>query len=64
MQHNARMNDPVLTQKLQLAPAVKALGSSGCAETDIKCICDSSSFLNSLLVAVESDCSKSDVGSK
>ncbi|MCJ1480594.1 hypothetical protein MMC06_000749 [Schaereria dolodes] len=42
-------------------PAVSALGSSGCALTDIKCICEDTSFLDNLAPAVEAVCDASDL---
>jgi len=42
-------------------PAIAALGSTGCSITDIKCICDDTSFLQSLEPAVAAVCSPADL---
>lgn len=44
-----------------LGPAVAALGSTGCSETDFKCICSASSFITSLTPAVTAACDASDL---
>jgi len=44
-----------------LTPAISALGSTGCALTDVKCICDNTKFLQSLQTTVEAVCSAADL---
>ncbi|MCJ1396943.1 hypothetical protein MMC11_000135 [Xylographa trunciseda] len=44
-----------------LTPAISALGSTGCALTDVKCICDNTKFLQSLQTTVEAVCSPADL---
>lgn len=44
-----------------LTPAISALGSTGCALTDVACICKDSSFLMSLETTVEAACDAADL---
>ncbi|KAK5110483.1 hypothetical protein LTR62_005835 [Meristemomyces frigidus] len=43
-----------------LSPAIAAIGSSGCATTDIKCICSNTAFISALEPAIAAACSPAD----
>ena len=47
----------------QETPALTALGSTGCALTNLSCICKDTSFLQSLEPAVQAACSPADLAS-
>ncbi|MCJ1476011.1 hypothetical protein MMC13_004675 [Lambiella insularis] len=44
-----------------LTPAISSLSSTGCALTDIKCICDNTSFLTGLQKQVTAACDAADL---
>jgi hypothetical protein len=44
-----------------LGCAISSIGTSGCAQTDIHCICQASSFLTSILTCIKGACSEADV---
>jgi len=44
-----------------LTPAISALGSTGCALTDVACICKNTGFLTSLESTVEAACDAADL---
>ncbi|MCJ1292575.1 hypothetical protein MMC34_004126 [Xylographa carneopallida] len=44
-----------------LTPAINSLSSTGCALTDVACICNDSSFLHSLQTTVEAVCDQADL---
>ncbi|MCJ1318448.1 hypothetical protein MMC15_003776 [Xylographa vitiligo] len=44
-----------------LTPAINSLSSTGCALTDVACICNDSSFLHSLETTVEAVCDQADL---
>ncbi|MCJ1392700.1 hypothetical protein MMC18_005571 [Xylographa bjoerkii] len=44
-----------------LTPAISALGSTGCALTDVACICKNTGFLTSLETTVEAACDAADL---
>jgi hypothetical protein len=47
----------------QLAPAVSAIGTTGCG-TNIACVCMNSSFLNQLTPLIQAACDPADFNSK
>ena len=47
-----------------MAPALTAFGKTGCAITDIKCLCSSTSLVPALESAVAAACSPSELARK
>lgn len=44
-----------------LSCAITSIGSSGCAQTDIACICSASSFLTGILTCIQGSCTAAEI---
>ncbi|KAH6655385.1 hypothetical protein BKA67DRAFT_657329 [Truncatella angustata] len=62
----AFVSAPTLAQDLNALPAcaqtcaLNAIGGSGCAVTDLKCICESASFISSYTSCITTSCGAAD----
>lgn len=45
-----------------LSCAITSIGSSGCQQTDISCICQASTFLTGILSCIQGSCSEAEIG--